>query len=393
MKVLVLQSELGVLRGGGENFTRNLFTAFAERGHFVSAAFVADRRGRYPIPLPPSIEPIPIPGWWSPNLGQETLASLGQYISGEKLRRKWDLIQEAVSWRTFRWHRGRFQRHVELKLAHRWNEFDLVYVHGNSILASQVAQCRPTILRLPGPVTAELEPLLRRVHAVCANGDALAQIQRFLGDHATELPIGVDTHIFKPGTSSVRSDLGWSDQYRVVGYVGRLLHLKGTDLLAAAFRRISKTIPNARLLIIGNGPEESYIRAELANENFRGIVHFESDVNHSELAQWYRAMDLLVMPSRYENFSNAVVEAMACGIPFLAADIGGNKIMAKTGSGWVFQPGSVSALSTSLNRILAGGCELKEHGRIGLDYVRRLYNWSFSAERLEQIIEVRLGVR
>jgi glycosyltransferase involved in cell wall biosynthesis len=172
-----------------------------------------------------------------------------------------------------------------------------------------------------------------------------------------------------------------------------LLHLKGTDLLAAAFRRISKTIPNARLLIIGNGPEESYIRAELANENFRGIVHFESDVNHSELAQWYRAMDLLVMPSRYENFSNAVVEAMACGIPFLAADIGGNKIMAKTGSGWVFQPGSVSALSTSLNRILAGGCELKEHGRIGLDYVRRLYNWSFSAERLEQIIEVRLGVR
>ena len=56
MNVLVLHSELGVLRGGGENFSRNLFTAFAERGHRIAAAFVADHNGRYPLPLPSAIQ-------------------------------------------------------------------------------------------------------------------------------------------------------------------------------------------------------------------------------------------------------------------------------------------------------------------------------------------------
>jgi glycosyltransferase involved in cell wall biosynthesis len=339
------------------------------------------------------MQPIPLKGWWSPNLGQTRLAAIGRYIPRESLlRKKWDHIQEAISWRIFRWHNVRFQRRVEFEFTNRWDQFDIVYVHSNTALASQVARYRPTVLRLPGPVTRELEPLLRKVHAVCANGDALTQIQRFIGDHAVELPIGVDTNVFRPGATSIRNDLGWTDQHRVIGYVGRLLHLKGADLLVAAFRRIHKAVPSARLLIIGNGPEEAYIRPALAREISQGIAHLESDINHHELTPWYRAIDLFVMPSRYENFSNAVLEAMACGIPFLAADVGGNKIMAKTGSGWVFQGGSISALSESLKRILAGECELNERGRIALSYVRRLHNWSSSAERLEQIINDRLGV-
>src|SRR5437762_13538082 len=80
MKILVLHSELGVLRGGGENFTRNLFAAFAERDHCVAAAFVADHNGRYPLSLPPIIRPIPLAGWWWGSLGQATLSSLGHYL-------------------------------------------------------------------------------------------------------------------------------------------------------------------------------------------------------------------------------------------------------------------------------------------------------------------------
>ena len=53
MKILVLHAELGILRGGGENFTRNLFVEFSKRGHEVCAVFGADLKGSYPIPLPP----------------------------------------------------------------------------------------------------------------------------------------------------------------------------------------------------------------------------------------------------------------------------------------------------------------------------------------------------
>src|SRR5437870_3441974 len=129
MRVLVLHSELGVLRGGGENFTRNLFTAFAERGHQVAAAFVSNPRGSYPTPLPPCIDPIPIPGWWSRKLGQATLSTIGRRVPSESwLRAEWDRVQEAICWRTIRWHNEGFQRRIEHEFKNRWAEFDVVYV-------------------------------------------------------------------------------------------------------------------------------------------------------------------------------------------------------------------------------------------------------------------------
>lgn len=394
MKLLLLHSELGVLRGGGENFSRNLFAAFADRGHSVHAAFVADRRGRYPLPLQPDIHPIPIRGWWSRDLGQATLSSIGRCLPVEsRYLAGWDRIQQALSWRTIRWHNQRFRRRVAKLFSEQWARFDAVYVHGDTILASMAAQHRPTVLRLPGPVSADLEPLLRKVHAVCANGDALLQTRAFLGDHATELPVGIDTNLFRPGCRSARAALNWTEQHRVVGYVGRLTHIKGIDLLVSAFRQTLDRNPNIRLLIVGSGEEERNVRSALSKELAGGFVDMEPDVGHETLGEWYRAMDLLVMPSRYENFSNAILEGMACGIPFLAADVGGNNMMAKTGSGWVFESGSASALSASLDKILAGDCGLKSRGRVGLDYVRRQHSWSSTAERLEHIIETRMGVR
>jgi glycosyltransferase involved in cell wall biosynthesis len=392
MRVLILHSELGVLRGGGENFTRNLFSAFAGRGHHVAAAFVADRRSRYPIPLPSCIKPIPLPGWWSRKLGQATLSSIGLRIPpASRLRMEWDRIQEAISWRTIRSHNRRFRSRVEQKFSNRWFDFDAVYVHDDATLASKVAGYRPTVLRLAGPVTAELAPELRAVHAVCANGDALARIRAFIGDDALELPVGLDDQRFKPGATSVRSTLGWTNGQRIVGYVGRLTHLKGVDLLAAAFCEFSRVAADARLLIIGSGEEERNIRSTLAKELARGRVHFEPDVPHEQLPEWYRAMDVLVMPSRYENFSNAVVEAMACGVPVLASDIGGNRILAKTGAGWLSEPDSASSLVTSLGKVLKNCAELKARGKVGFNYVQNRYSWAATAERLERIFASHLG--
>src|SRR5919109_3581294 len=174
MNVLVLHSELGVLQGGGETFTRNLFTAFAQRGHHVSAAFVADSRGRWPFPLPPCIQAIPIPGWWSSNLGQATLSSIGRYLPAEShFRKAWDHIQNAIDWRVFRWHNRRFQRRVERKFADQWVHFDVVYVQSNVRLAGRIAEHHPTVLMLPGPVSNDYVPILRLVHAVCAHDDGL----------------------------------------------------------------------------------------------------------------------------------------------------------------------------------------------------------------------------
>jgi glycosyltransferase involved in cell wall biosynthesis len=177
-----------------------------------------------------------------------------------------------------------------------------------------------------------------------------------------------------------------------VGYVGRLTHLKGVDLLAAAFHEFSRTAIDARLLIVGSGEEKRNIYALLAKEIARGLVHVESDVNHEQLPEWYRAMDVLVMPSRYENFSNAILEAMACGVPFLASNVGGNKMLAEQGAGWLFEPESVHSLHTSLDSIIENRPEMKTRGGIGSRYVRGHCSWATSAERLEGIIASRREV-
>lgn len=394
MNVLVLHPNLGELRGGGETFTRKVFTAFVERGHRVVAVFRADRHGNYPIPLPPNIEPIPVPIWGPRKFGQATLSAIGQRLRFRNgLRMKWEHLQGAVSWRNFRWQEERFRRRVEIQFERRWSGFDAVYVHGNVPLASFVAQHRPTVLRLPGPVTSEAEPLLRSVHAVCANGDALDRIRTFLGDHAIELPTGIDSGLFSPGSTSIRAALGWAEQDYVVGYTGRLAHLKGVDLLAAAFRVFAQKVPCARLLIVGSGEEEQNVKSVLRDEIGRNKVHLEPGVSQEQLPQWYRAMDILVMPSRYENFSNTIVEALACGVPFLGSDVGGNRMLASSKAGCLFECGSISSLVYMLQKAHDNKLELRAHGHASSIQVRARYNWKTSAELLESVIRSRLGVR
>jgi glycosyltransferase involved in cell wall biosynthesis len=306
------------------------------------------------------------------------------------LRAEWNRVQDAICWRTIRWHNRRFQRRVQRKFSNHWSDFDAVYVHGDAVLASKVAGNRPTILFLPGPLSADLAPELFATHAVCSNGDALIQIRSFLGSHATELPVGLDHQVFKPGPTSIRQRLRWSDHDRVIGYVGRFHHIKGVDILATAFREISRKLPNARLLIVGRGEEEKNIRSDLAEEISRGAAHIETGVDDEELPEWYRAMDLMVMPSRYENFSIALLEGMACEKPFLGSDVGGNRMMAETGAGWLFEPGSAASLVARLMEIVKNGPELKARGKIGFDYVQNHNSWSRAAERLEKIIISRL---
>lgn len=386
MKTLVIHSEFGVLRGGGENFTRNLFTAFAARGHQVSVTFVADRAGRYPISVPDVVEAIPLCGRWSRNLGKPTLSAIRRRLaSNSRLKQIWDRIQEGISWRLIDLHALRFQRRVERDFANRWSEFDAVYVHGDTRLAAEISRHLPTVLRLPGPVSPELRSLLHTVHAVCANGDALIRLREILGDQATELPVGINSDLFSPGPSFIRSKLGWSDEHFVLGYVGRLAYIKGVDLLAEAFRQLASKCPQARLLILGSGEEEHSIRSQIQGEIARGRAHMAGDVDHDRLGEWYRSMNLLVMPSRYENFSNSVLEALACGVPFLGANVGGNRMMADRGVGWTFEVGSASSLAAKVEEITRDRAELEARGILARQWVQSHHLWSVAAERLEQV--------
>ena len=352
----------------------------------MKAAFTVDLCGRYAFPLPATIQVIPVRGVWARSFGQATLSAVGRRLTVlPALNTHWDWIQNGLSWRASHRYNRTFQKRVTRWLTDVVADIDVVYVHSNPFLASDVARLRPTVLRLPGPLTAEVLPVLQSVHAVCANGDALVKIRGFLGGDAIELPVGIDHQLFAPGAPLSRAQLGWTSEHRVIGYVGRLSRIKGVDILARAFQLLLTRMPNARLVIVGSGEEQQNLRSLIESEVARGIVHFAGDQPHDDLPRWYRTMDVLAMPSRYENFSNAILEALACGVPFIGSNVGGNRLLFDAGAGWLYEPNTPDALAQTLIEALVDGPALRSHGEQGRLHVTGRYSWIATARRLEEI--------
>lgn len=142
-------------------------------------------------------------------------------------------------------------------------------------------------------------------------------------------PPGVDRRVFRPGSRlAARRRLGLGDG-PVVLFVGRIQPLKGVDVALEGFARVADHHPDATLLVVGgpSGPqgeaELEELRRRAAKPDLEGRVRFVEPVPHTTLPVYYRAADLLVVPSRSESFGLVAVEAQACGLPVVAARVGG----------------------------------------------------------------------
>ncbi|MEW2299071.1 glycosyltransferase family 4 protein [Streptomyces sp. NPDC006655] len=147
----------------------------------------------------------------------------------------------------------------------------------------------------------------------------VSEAERTTGVHAgiraryTVVPNGIDTAHFTPGhpTPDERSTGA-----PLVVCVGRLCRQKGQDLLLRAWPEVLRRVPGARLALVGDGPDRDALRRLApASVEFTGAV--------ADARPWYRAADLVVLPSRWEGMALAPLEAMACGRPVLVTDVDG----------------------------------------------------------------------
>jgi sugar transferase (PEP-CTERM/EpsH1 system associated) len=151
----------------------------------------------------------------------------------------------------------------------------------------------------------------------------------------TQIINGVDTQRFAPLTSSMgrsaaRRLAEWpfvDEGLVVVGTVGRMQTVKNQPLLAHAFVRALRLEPSLRdtlrLVMIGDGPLRASVERILEAANCRDLAWLPG-ARHDVAAQ-LRAFDVFVLPSQAEGISNTILEAMACGVPVVATDVGGNR--------------------------------------------------------------------
>lgn len=137
----------------------------------------------------------------------------------------------------------------------------------------------------------------------------------------------------------------------VVGTLAVLRPEKNTGLLLEAFARVLPRAPAARLLIVGDGPMRDVLEARAADLGIRHACLFEGATTTP--ARWLRAMDVFVLPSRHEAFSNALLEAMACGCCPIGSNVGGTPELIEHGErGLLFESGDLDGLTHALERVV-----------------------------------------
>jgi phosphatidylinositol alpha 1,6-mannosyltransferase len=154
------------------------------------------------------------------------------------------------------------------------------------------------------------------------NVDLCRLLEQFTGRHCALMPRGVDTLAFSPE----HRDRGDTREPFVLGFCGRLSIEKNVFLLARIRTELlARGITDFRFLIVGHGKEENWLRQNLPNAEFTGVLR-----GH-DLARAYANMDLFVFPSHTDTFGNVVLEALASGVPAVVTPDGGPRYIVREG--------------------------------------------------------------
>jgi glycosyltransferase involved in cell wall biosynthesis len=150
----------------------------------------------------------------------------------------------------------------------------------------------------------------------------------------------------------VRSPEEWRVRPRRVIAVGRYARQKGLDLLVDAFARILPVVPDWELVIVGEGPERKNLQEQLTQRGCAGRVFLSGAVGN--IADWYAAADLFVLSSRWEGFPNSLLEALAHGLPVVAADcLTGPRSLVREGiDGVLVPPNDAASLAAAMERLM-----------------------------------------
>jgi phosphatidylinositol alpha 1,6-mannosyltransferase len=197
-------------------------------------------------------------------------------------------------------------------------------------------------------VEAMIRRLYRRCDAIFAPSESMAQVlreQRMSYDVGI-WSRGVETDIFSPARRNMdwRRSIGIADDEVVICFIGRIVMEKGLDVFAESMDALQRRGVKARVLVIGEGPAREWFTSRLQdNALFIGFQRGE------DLARAIASSDMLLNPSVTETFGNVTLEAMACGLPVVAARATGSLSLVEDNvTGRLIRPGANESFAQAL---------------------------------------------
>jgi glycosyltransferase involved in cell wall biosynthesis len=219
--------------------------------------------------------------------------------------------------------------------------------------------CIGSDLRVPGdPITFRLvQRTLRRAGAILTVSEELRQRALELGVPAgqvTTILNGCDFSVFHPGDrADARRKLGVDPAAELLVYVGRISEPKGMAELTGAMIALAPTHPLLRVALIGEGAYRGVMEAGAAAAGIADRFLFPGRLPAGPIADWLSACDIFCFPSHTEGCPNAIVEAIACGCPVVATNVGGIPELVDESCGILVPAHDSGKLAAALEQALA----------------------------------------
>lgn len=291
------------------------------------------------------------------------------------------------------------------QIAHEYGVPDLVHAHDWLTVPAGVASKH--LLRRPYVMTFHSTEAVRSAGSTSMESNLvrglewwgsfeasrIITVSRWMKDHVTELfklpsekvdviPNGVDFSKFQGEPDMPVNRVKWVSNPHdfLVTAVGRMTSQKGFDTLLRAFPQILRSVPTARLLMIGDGYMKSELEGLAREEGVADSVMFSGFINDEQLVGALKSSSVVVVPSRFEPFGIIALEAMAAGVPIVVSNVGGlAEIVEDNVDGLEVEPENPQAIADAVVRVLSEPTlaqGLVTHSR---EKVKR-YGWGRAAE-------------
>lgn len=206
---------------------------------------------------------------------------------------------------------------------------------------------------------------------------------------------GIDTAHFipQPDAMQKRKELGLQDK-KIIISVGRLVHRKGQDNLIQAMPAVLKKIPNAHLLLVGEGPYRKHLEKLVMKSSLEQNVTFAGRIMYDKLPSYLSAADLFAMPSRSRFFGLEVeglgivyLEASACGIPVVAGNSGGAPDAVLEGvTGLCVDGTNIEQITAAIVEICSDAERASHMGAAGRNWIVNQWRWDIWSKEFNALL-------